>query len=77
MKKFIVPIVCISVIAGTYIFLKKTETLPHDFGTVLTSWQKQRADNLNEIISLWRDIPLGKGQRDVDVKVQYGDAHIT
>lgn len=60
MKKFIIPFVCIGIILGVYGFLQKRDTLPHDFGSVLVSWQKDRADNINDIIGLWRDIPLGK-----------------
>ena len=50
MKKFIVPVICLGIIAGAYFFSQKRETLPHDFGSVLVSWQRDRADNINDII---------------------------
>lgn len=50
MKKFIVPAVCLLIVIGAYIFFQKPEVLPHDFGSVLVSWQRDRADNINDII---------------------------
>lgn len=76
MKKFIVPSVCLCVIFGAYIFLQKREVLPHDFGSVLVSWQRDRADNINDIIWLWRDTPLGKWERNIEIKARYGDVSV-
>ncbi len=76
MKKFIVPVICLGIIAGAYFFSQKRETLPHDFGSVLVSWQRDRADNINDIIWLWRDTPLGKWERKIDINAQYGDLNL-